>query len=124
MRYLLMIYNNDVTWADFDGPGRAQFDASHGALIEELVANGELIETNALDQVDAKIVRTPDGSAPVVTDGPYAETKEFVGGFYLIDVADEARAIAIAARLREADTSLIEVRRLVVDPADITGTEG
>jgi hypothetical protein len=112
MRYLLLIYNNDATKAEFATPeGDAAIGAAHGALVDELSASGELVELNELDQADAKVVRVRDG-APLVTDGPYAETKEFVGGFYLIDVADDARAVDIAARLGEARTSLIEVRRV------------
>lgn len=118
MRYLLMIYNNDETLADFMGPGQEDFDAAHAALIGELTERGELVLTDALDEDDAKVVRVRDGAA-IVTDGPYAETKEFVGGFYLIDVADEARALEVARRLREAGTSLIEVRRLVYTKAEL-----
>ena len=112
MRYLLLIYNNDTTKAEFaTAEGNAAIGAAHGAIVAELTASGEFLELNELDQADAKIVRVRDG-APIVTDGPYAETKEFVGGFYLIDVEDEARAVDIAARLAEARTSLIEVRRI------------
>jgi hypothetical protein len=112
VRYMLLIYNNDVTTEDFEGAGRPAFDAAHAAVSEELAAAGELIASDALEQPTAKVVRTPGGGAPAVERGPYRGAPEFVGGFYLIDVADEARALAIAARLREADTSLIEVRRL------------
>lgn len=110
MRYLLMIYNNDETVADFDGPGAERFDAVHRSLIEELSANGELVDTNPLSHT-GKVVRRREGT-PEVTDGPYAETKEFVGGYYLVDVVDEERAVEVAARFREADTSLVEVRRI------------
>lgn len=112
MRYLLLIYNNDQTNAEFATPeGEAAIGAAHGELVRELQASGEFLDINELDQTDAKVVRTRGGTR-LVTDGPFTEAKEFVGGFYLVDVADEARAVDIAARLGEARTSLIEVRRV------------
>ncbi len=113
MKYLLLIYNNDRTVAEFATPeGDTAIGAAHGALVDELQASGELIAIHELDQDDAKIVRSPKGER-LVTDGPFTEAKEFVGGFYLVDVASEERAVDLAARLGEARTSLIEVRRLI-----------
>ena len=112
MKYLLLIYNNNRTVAEFaTEEGDARIGAAHGVLVDELTASGELIAIHELDQEDAKIVRVPAGEQ-LVTDGPFTEAKEFVGGFYLVDVATEQRAVDLAARLGEARTSLIEVRRL------------
>lgn len=112
MQYMLLIYNNDETEAAWSGPERGEFQATHRDLIEEITLSGELVSTRELDQESARVVRVPDGN-PIVTDGPFAETKEYVGGYYLVDVTDEARAVELAQRLIEARTSLVEVRRVV-----------
>ncbi len=71
----------------------------YGALNDELVASGELVEATILTGPDlAKIVRS-DGGAPVVTDGPFPEFKEWLAGFQIVEVDSEERAIEIAARV-------------------------
>jgi hypothetical protein len=68
------------------------------ALHKELVANGELVDSTVLTGPDlAKIVTADGRTAPVVTDGPFQEFKEWVAGFQIVDVESEARAIEIAA---------------------------
>jgi hypothetical protein len=70
------------------------------ALNRELTASGELVETEILAGPDlAKIVTSDGASAPVVTDGPFQEFKEWVAGYQIFDVESEARAIEIAARI-------------------------
>ena len=72
----------------------------YGVLIGELEANGELVSSTILTGPDlAKIVRS-DGMAPVVTDGPFQEFKEWLAGFQVVDVDSEERALEIAARIR------------------------
>jgi len=71
----------------------------YGALNRELVASGELVQTEILTGPDlAKIVRS-DGKAPVVTDGPFQEFKEWLAGFQIFDVDSEARAVEIAGKI-------------------------
>lgn len=71
----------------------------YDALNEELRESGELVDGLALTEPDvAKVVRS-DGTAPVVTDGPFPEFKEWLAGFQLIDVESEERAIEIAAKV-------------------------
>lgn len=73
------------------------------ALNQELIDNGELIEVRALTGPDLARIVTFDGhGAPVVTDGPFAEVKEVLAGYQLIDVESEQRAIEIAARVSAA----------------------
>jgi hypothetical protein len=70
------------------------------ALHRELVASGELIESEVLTGPDLARIVTSDGvSAPVVTDGPFQEFKEWIAGYQIVDVDSEARAIEIAARI-------------------------
>jgi hypothetical protein len=71
----------------------------YGALTDELVASGELVGSTILTGPDlAKIVRS-DGGAPVVTDGPFQEFKEWLAGFQIVEVDSEERAIEIAAKV-------------------------
>jgi len=70
------------------------------ALHEELVASGELVESEVLSGPDlAKIVTFDGVTAPVVTDGPFQEFKEWLAGYQIVDVESEARAIEIAAKI-------------------------
>jgi len=72
----------------------------YGVLSRELIENGELVQSMSLaDPRLARIVRSDGASAPVVTDGPFPESKEVLAGFEVIDVESEARAIEIAARV-------------------------
>jgi hypothetical protein len=72
----------------------------YGALNRELIASGELVDSTVLTGPDlAKIVTSDGRTAPVVTDGPFGEFKEWIAGFQIVDVESEARAIEIAARV-------------------------
>jgi hypothetical protein len=103
MKYVVLIHSNPQPWGhptgDFNAAfqelpaeERARMDAEFEALLTELQANGELVTGEALaDPRSARVYRW-DAGAPVVTDGPYSEAKEHLAGFFLIDVADRARA--------------------------------
>jgi hypothetical protein len=105
MKYmLLMNYDPNVAPMSEWTPDemRASGEAM-GAIHEELAANGELLGAAALAGSAAAKIVTHDGSgSPVVTDGPFPETKEFLAGYWLIDVESEERAIEIAARTSAA----------------------
>jgi hypothetical protein len=112
MKYMLLIHGNREGWSALTEEDGARIHSAHSALIHDLTESGELISTNEFDLDTAKIMRTEAGR-PVVTDGPFVEVKEILAGYYLVDVADQDRALDIAARLAEGDFSLTEVRRLV-----------
>ncbi len=115
MRYQIVIYNNPECDAAINGELKDECTNTHGTLIHELRESGELIETDALSTEAAVVVRT-DILAPHrvhTTDGPFIETKEWVGGFYLVDCASIDRAVAIAGRFVEARFSPVEVRQLM-----------
>jgi hypothetical protein len=77
--------------------------AHMGAIHEELAASGELVGAEGLTGQEAAKIVTHDGvGAPVVTDGPFPESKEFLAGYWLVDVESEERAIEIAARTSAA----------------------
>lgn len=112
MQYMLLIYGNDGAWNDLETNGRDALDAAHRELLEDLTASGELILSNELSTTDAKVVRRADDRL-LVTDGPFTESKEMVGGFYLVDVGSVDRAVEIAGRLEETTFSQVEIRALM-----------
>jgi hypothetical protein len=112
MRYLLLIYGNDHAWNEMSTNGREAVDGAHRELLADLTASGELVLSNELSTTDAKVVRRTDDRL-LVTDGPFSESKEWVGGFYLVEVDDVDRAVEIAGRLEETTFSAVEVRALM-----------
>ena len=69
------------------------------ALHQQLVESGELVESEVLTGPDLAKIVTSDGNAPVVTDGPFQEFKEWLAGYQIVEVESEARALEIAAKL-------------------------
>ena len=117
MKYMLAIYGSTEVWNGMDPQAWERLGAAHGALIAELRASGEFIDTHELDVNNATVVRTANGDT-LVTDGPFVESREILGGYYIIDVVDDARAIEIAAKLVEAEFAPIDVRRIVEHKED------
>ncbi len=110
MKYLVMIYSNPASRAVWDGFSDAEKAAGlsvYAALIEELAGTGELVVTEAL--ADPSHGRRPGPVLPT-GDGPYAEAKEHLAGFFLVDCTDMDRALEIAARIPESSYGLVEVR--------------
>lgn len=123
MRYMLIIYGNHKAWnaltqAEIDDIGR-----THKSIQRELAGSGELVDHKELARDNAKIVRT-DRSGPVVSDGPFTEGEQILGGYYLVDCATLDRATQIAARFRESAFAPIEVRRLSGETSWDTGGPG
>jgi hypothetical protein len=109
MKYLIMIYGNREVWDSFSAEEWAQIIAAHDAFNEEFRNTGELVGAYGLADMDqARTVRVRD-EMPVVSDGPYLETKEHMASFYLLDVDSDERALEIAARLPSASLTAVEV---------------
>lgn len=114
MKYLLLIYGNEESrrlWEQMSAEERLPGLEAYGALTEELAAAGELVAAEAL--ADASLgtrVRVTHDAQVLTADGPFAELKELVSGFYLVDCESQERAVAIAARIPEAALGLVEVR--------------
>ena len=109
MRYLLLIYEEPPATPSDDATLGAML-AEYGGVTEWLQGQQWLRAAAALQDVDtATTVSVHDGNR-VVTDGPFAETKEHLGGFYLIDVPSLDDAIEAAARIPGARTGKIEIR--------------
>ena len=81
-------------------------------FIEEMMKAGVLLGAEGLDDPGQGAVVDFSGEAPVVTDGPYGETKELFGGFFLLDVASKQEAVEWAKRVPAASGSKIEIRRV------------
>ncbi len=110
MKYLLMIYQNESAAAS---ASKAQIEQMHGAYMaytDALVKAGVLVGGDRLHpSASATTVRVADGKKKVL-NGPYAETKEQLGGYYMIDVPDLDAALSWAARCPGASTGAMEVR--------------
>jgi hypothetical protein len=110
MQYLLLIYEDERVMQARATDERARHTGAFRELSRRLVASGELQGGQPLESVaTATSVRVRDGRT-LLTDGPFAETREQLGGFYLIDAPDLDRALAIAAEIPTAKTGTIEVR--------------
>ena len=107
MKYILLAYAAEDAYTESEREGCYEESVR---LAQELKANGQFLGASPLKFVDtAKSVRVRDGKL-TVTDGPFAETREQLGGFYLVDARDEADALDIAARIPGARYGTIEVR--------------
>jgi len=107
MQYLLLIYSAESDDANQDG---AQLMADYGAFTQGIVQSGAFKAADRLRPVaDATTVRVRDGKT-LTTDGPFAETREQLGGYYLVEAKDLDEAIGIAAKVPTAKHGSIEVR--------------
>lgn len=116
MKYLILISSNPQSRDIWEGMSEEQRSAGlekYAAVQGELVANGELITSAPLADVSqGKRVAVREGET-ITTDGPFAEVKEVLAGFFLIDTETIDRAVEVAAKLPEASLGLVEVRALM-----------
>ena len=113
MKYLIQIYSNPESramWESFTPEQQAEGYGFYQGISNELAASGELVADEALADISLAKRVTHTDSGTVASDGPFAETKELLAGFYLVDCDSEARAVEIAGRFPEAQYGLIEVR--------------
>ena len=116
MKYMILIQSNphfSERWEKLSDTEREEFGRRHYTLRDELADSGELIIAEALgDPSLSKRVNTRDGQT-MTTDGPFAEVKEHLAGFYVVDCDSQDRALAIAAQVPDAVWGLVEVRPLL-----------
>ena len=122
MKYLIMVLSNPESAAALrtlsEEQGR-EFGRRHRALTEALADSGELVVSEGLDdQANAVRVRLRDGET-MTTDGPFAEVKEQLAGFYLVECESLERAVELAARVPDAAFTDVEVRPVL----DLRGME-
>jgi hypothetical protein len=122
MKYVILIWSNPASrevWDGLSDTERAEGFGVYAALNERIAAAGELIVTEALaDPSLSKRVTVRDGQT-MTTDGPFAEAKEQLAGFYLLECESMERAVEHAARVPEAAYGLVEVRPVL----DLGGLE-
>jgi hypothetical protein len=113
MKYILLIYNNPATYEAWDEEQRNELFSEVDTIMKELSESGELVGGEGLaDPSRTKTVRVRDG-VTAVTDGPFAEAKEQLGGWLLVDCESEERAVEIAARWPDARHFAMEVRQVM-----------
>lgn len=109
MKYLMLIYGNQEKWSAVPAEEWPRAIARQDAFNRKYQETGELIGAYGLsDEVNAKLVQRKDG-APVVTDGPHLEAKEYIASLYLLDCESEERAQQIAAEMPYADVDPVEL---------------
>ena len=110
MKYLLTIYDDESMWKDVQpGDVNAMMDG-YRKFGEEVHGNGAFVAGEALESISTATTVRVKGGERLVTDGPFAETKEQLGGFYLLDCKDLDEAIAYAAKIPGAQSGCVEVR--------------
>ena len=114
MKYMLLVYWNETPRKSATKEQNAETFAAYMAYTESLKEAGVFLAGSGLqDSSTANVVRAPDGKARVL-NGPYIESKEQLGGYYLIEAADLDGALAWAARCPGARQDAVEVRPLMV----------
>jgi hypothetical protein len=115
MQYMLLIYNDPQAWDSMPEDERGAVYNAYGTFTAELQGSGKMVAGDALQASDtATSVRVRDGET-LTTDGPFAETKEVLGGYYLIDVETLDEALEWGAKIPGATYGTIEVRPVVTD---------
>jgi hypothetical protein len=120
MKYLLLIYQEEKQWTAHSEADVQKIYGEYRQLMQELTTKGQFLAGSQLHPIaTASSVRVRDGKE-LVTDGPFAETHEQLGGYFLVDVKNLDEALAIAARIPSAREGTIEVRPIVERSAEAT----
>lgn len=119
VKYMLLIYSNPESWAGLSAEQREALGRDHAALTEELAEQGLLVSSAGLaDPITSRTVMVRN-DIQTTTDGPYAEAKEHLAGFYLVECDNVDQAIEYAARMPDARYVAVEVRPVM----DTSGLE-
>ena len=115
MKFLLIMHANPQIWDVLTEEERNEVMSGHGAFMETIKNSGEMISTTALADPSQSAVVRIRGGVPAVTDGPYLEAKEYLGGYYLVECDSRERALELAALIPDAGVEglAIEVRPVV-----------
>ena len=119
MKYMLLIYTNPANWAALSEDARAGLNRDYGTFTQDIIASGEFVSGDPLAGIEAASTVRVRGGASDVTDGPFVETKEHLAGYYIVDVKDLDRALALAAKIPDARFGGVEVRPVL----DMSGAE-
>lgn len=117
MQYMLLIYENENEWAAQSESSAAAMMSEYMQFTQDIAKSGHYKAGAQLQPTtSATTVRIRNGKRQT-TDGPFAETREHLGGYYLVDAKDLDEAVALAQRIPAARTGSIEVRPVVTRPA-------
>jgi hypothetical protein len=113
MKYMLIMRGNDEAMASFADVNFDEMLEAMGRFNDELISSGVLVAAEGLDAAEEGVVVDYSSTPPVVTDGPYGETKELFGGYYILDVASKEEAVEWAKRLPMTRPGIkTEIRRV------------
>jgi hypothetical protein len=122
VQYMLLIYDDQAIWDSMPEEERNSVMQEYFSYTEDLKKAGKYVAADALQPTEtAKTIQVREGST-MTTDGPFAETKEQLGGYYLVDVDSEEEALEWAAKIPSARYGKIEVRPVVVFPVEATAS--
>ncbi|MEU4382479.1 YciI family protein [Micromonospora echinofusca] len=115
MKFLLIMHMNPQIWEALTEDERNEVMKGHEEFIETIRESGEMLGTTALAEPAESVVVRVRAGAPTVSDGPYLEAKEYLGGYYLIECADRDRAVELAALIPDARVEGlgVEIREVV-----------
>jgi hypothetical protein len=114
MQYLLLIYRNEADLGKMGPADRKQMMEDYGAYTQSIIQSGHFKAGDGLQPATtATTVRVREGKT-LTTDGPFAETREQLGGYYLVEAKDLDTALGLAARIPGAKAGSIEVRPVMV----------
>ena len=113
MKYMLLIYHEEQAWNKLSENERQQIYGEYRELREQITSNGQYLDGSQLHPTAAATSVQVRNGKELMTDGPFAETHEQLGGYFLIDVQNLDEATSIAARIPSARLGTIEVRPVV-----------
>lgn len=114
MYYALFIYADEAEWTRHDEAKQSEVMSRHEELERDLRKAGKYVDCGGLHPTEAATTLRIENGKTLVTDGPYAETKEQLGGFYLVDAKDLDDALSIAKRIPVTGRGAIEIRPIAV----------
>jgi hypothetical protein len=113
MKYLLLICDEESRWSTIPEPERQKIMAGYRQFTEEIKASGHFLGGSQLQAATSATSVRVRGGKRLVTDGPFAETREQLAGYYLVQAKDLDEAIGLASRIPGAQTGTVEVRPLI-----------
>ena len=120
MQYLLLIYGDQNGWESMSEEERGQVFQAYGSFTQELEQSGAMVAGNALQPTETATTVRIRNDETLTTDGPFAETKEQLGGYYLVNVDSLDEALEWAAKIPGARHGSIEVRPVMVFEEDMS----
>jgi hypothetical protein len=120
MKYMMLIYDDPTVWAKFSEAEQQKIMGEYMQFSQEIRSSGHHVSSGQLHPTTAATsVRVREGKR-LLTDGPFAETREQLGGYFLVEAKNLDEAIAIAARIPSVRVGTIEIRPIVERPAQAT----